>query len=104
MEERYLLSGQFFFLADERIEHSRQIATYLDVMSILGGFASLVFSVTAFMTSSISYQYILLNIIKKVYRKNLVNSQEGTKPVIEINDRRINKFRKSVMFQKSSKG
>lgn len=101
LEDRELMSGQYFFLADERLEHSRQIATYFDVMSTLGGFSSLVFSITALFTSAISYQFILLNIIKKVYRRNIRWTDENKQSVIEINDRRIKKFRKSIMYQKN---
>ena len=43
LKKRQILSANFFFLADERIEHYRVRYTWLDLISKFGGFVSICF-------------------------------------------------------------
>ena len=39
--------GAFFFLFDERTEHVRDVKTIIDLLSSIGGFQAIIFSVVA---------------------------------------------------------
>ena len=59
--------GMYFFAADYRIEHSRQVYTFTRVLSETGGMASSLFSIFGIMASIFNYYVYVMHFVHLLY-------------------------------------
>ena len=59
--------GMFFFVADYRIEHSRYVYTFSQVLSETGGIASSLIGILGVVTSIFNYYIYVMHVVHLLY-------------------------------------
>ena len=67
MEDRHVLCGTFFFLSDQRIEHSRIVFDIMALLSEVGGLAGVIFGALAFLCIEITHVHVIDKFIRRFY-------------------------------------
>jgi len=66
-EDRHILVGTYFFLDNAKVEHRRQVYHIMQIFSEIGGLAGVVFVAIAYLTTEITFCFVVAKIIKILY-------------------------------------
>ena len=67
MESRHRLYGSYYFISNEKVEHSRMAFNITGLLAALGGLSSLMVAVAKGAGSYFQHQYIIAKFIKSLY-------------------------------------
>ena len=65
--EREQLSGTYFFLSNDRMEHSRVAFSFIQLLAEVGGLIGMLYIIVEYIGVSINEYVIITNIVEKLY-------------------------------------